>query len=183
MTLAQFLAWEEPQELRYEFDGFQPVAMTGGTSAHDAISMNIAMAIGPLLRGTRCRLHGANLKIEVAGRIRYPDAFVSCTPVDPRSTVVREPVVIFEVRSESTTNTDLIHKNAEYRATPSVQGYVILEQTYPGAMVFTRKGEDWVSDVLAGENATLALPEIGITLPLAELYAGLTFAEAAPDAT
>ena len=28
MTLAEFLDWEERQELRYEFDGFQPVAMT-----------------------------------------------------------------------------------------------------------------------------------------------------------
>jgi hypothetical protein len=31
MTLEQFLAWEERQELRYEFDGFGPVAMAGGT--------------------------------------------------------------------------------------------------------------------------------------------------------
>jgi hypothetical protein len=31
MSLEQFLAWEERQPLRYEFDGFQPVAMTGGT--------------------------------------------------------------------------------------------------------------------------------------------------------
>ena len=31
MTIDQFLAWEERQELRYEFDGLQPVAMTGGT--------------------------------------------------------------------------------------------------------------------------------------------------------
>jgi hypothetical protein len=28
-TLAEFLAWEERQELRFEFDGVQPVAMTG----------------------------------------------------------------------------------------------------------------------------------------------------------
>jgi hypothetical protein len=26
MTLEQFLAWEERQELRYEFDGFWPAA-------------------------------------------------------------------------------------------------------------------------------------------------------------
>ncbi|MEJ0044833.1 MAG: hypothetical protein WDN04_00735 [Rhodospirillales bacterium] len=26
MTLAEFLVWEERQELRYEFDGFAPVA-------------------------------------------------------------------------------------------------------------------------------------------------------------
>ena len=37
MTLAEFLDWEERQELRYEFDGFQPVAMTGGTLRHEAI--------------------------------------------------------------------------------------------------------------------------------------------------
>lgn len=37
MTLAAFLEWEERQELRYEFDGFQPVAMTGGTAEHSAI--------------------------------------------------------------------------------------------------------------------------------------------------
>ncbi len=30
MSVAEFLAWEERQELRWEFDGFQPVAMTGG---------------------------------------------------------------------------------------------------------------------------------------------------------
>ena len=28
MALAEFLDWEERQELRYEFDGFQPVAVT-----------------------------------------------------------------------------------------------------------------------------------------------------------
>ena len=32
MRLEQFLAWEERQELRYEFDGFAPVAMTGALS-------------------------------------------------------------------------------------------------------------------------------------------------------
>lgn len=36
MSLDDFLDWEERQELRYEFDGFQPVAMTGGTSESSA---------------------------------------------------------------------------------------------------------------------------------------------------
>ena len=33
MTMEAFLAWEEGQELRWEFDGFAPIAMTGGTAA------------------------------------------------------------------------------------------------------------------------------------------------------
>ena len=40
MTLAEFLAWEERQELPYEFDGLPPVAMTGGTVAHDRITFS-----------------------------------------------------------------------------------------------------------------------------------------------
>jgi Uma2 family endonuclease len=74
MTLAEFLAWEERQELRYEFDGFAPVAMTGGTRAHETIHVNLLIALGNRLRGGPCRAYGSDLKIEVAGRIRYPDA-------------------------------------------------------------------------------------------------------------
>jgi hypothetical protein len=61
-------------------------------------------------------------------------------------------------------------KNAEYRATPSIQRYVILEQTHRAALVFRRSGEDWVSEVLSCEGAVLAMPEIGIEVPLAEFY-------------
>ena len=39
--LEAFLAWEEQQELRWEFDGFEPVAMTGGTAEHSAIQRNL----------------------------------------------------------------------------------------------------------------------------------------------
>ena len=37
LTLAEFLAWERAQPERYEFDGVQPVAMTGGSRAHSRI--------------------------------------------------------------------------------------------------------------------------------------------------
>ncbi|MBV8523830.1 MAG: hypothetical protein JOY71_17190 [Acetobacteraceae bacterium] len=45
MSLNQFLAWEERQELRYEFDGFQPGAMVGRTAAHAAIQVNLLAAL------------------------------------------------------------------------------------------------------------------------------------------
>ena len=100
MTLAEFLDWEEQQPLRYEFDGLQPVAMTGGTAAHAAIQRNLAIAIGGRLRGRSCQFFGNDLKIEVAGKIRYPDGFVVCSAVDPRDKVVRDPVLVFEVLSD-----------------------------------------------------------------------------------
>jgi len=41
MNLESFRAWEERQELRYEFDGFRPIALTGGTYAHARIQASV----------------------------------------------------------------------------------------------------------------------------------------------
>ena len=178
MSLEAFLQWEERQELRYEFDGFEPVAMTGGTAEHSAIRRNLITALSTRLRGKPCQPHGSELKIAVAGSIRCPDAFVVCSPLARGTTVVTDPVVVFEVLSPSTSTTDRIVKNQEYRDTPSIPRYVMLEQDHQAATVFARQGDDWVGHVVSGE-VILDMPEIGVALPLTELYDGVVFAEAA----
>jgi Uma2 family endonuclease len=175
MTLAEFLEWEAQQPLRYEFDGFQPVAMVGGTAAHSRIQGNLALALISRLRGRPCQFHGSDLKIEVAGSIRYPDGFVVCSPIANTSTVVTDPVVIFEVLSPSTSGRDRVTKNREYQATPSVQRYVMLEQDRIAATVFARINGDWAGHLLL-DDAILKMPEIGIEVPLAEFYEGLELA-------
>jgi Uma2 family endonuclease len=179
MTLEQFLAWEESQVLRYEFDGWQPVAMTGGTVAHELIGGTLRALLHEQLRGKPCRAVGPTLKIEVMGRIRYPDAFVYCTPVPPEETVIREPVVVFEVLSPGTSLTDRIEKLREYQATPSIQRYVILEQDSIAATVFTRVDDRWdARPVIAGE--ILGMSEIGVALKLADIYADVVLPEIEP---
>ena len=176
MTLAEFLAWEERQPLRHEFDGLRPVAMTGGTRAHASIQANLAIAVGGRLRGGPCRFFGSDLKMRTGDdHIRYPDGFVACTPGEDGSTMVSDPVVIFEVLSATTAAVDRIVKAREYQATPSVQRYVMLEQERIGATVYARAGDGWTHEILVADS-TLALPEIGVALPLAELYEGLVFA-------
>ena len=175
MSLAEFLEWEERQELRYEFDGVEPVAMTGGSAAHADIQANITTALRNRLRGKPCKFYGSDLKILVGDNSsRYPDGMVVCSPVTPNATIVRDPVVIFEVLSPSTAAKDRIVKAREYQATPSVQRYVMLEQARVGATVHVRAADGWNVLVLK-ESDTLALPEIGLTIPLAEFYEGLTF--------
>jgi hypothetical protein len=39
-TMSPFLIWAEHPAGRDEYDGFQPVAMTGGTNVHGIISRN-----------------------------------------------------------------------------------------------------------------------------------------------
>ena len=173
MSLAEFLDWESKQDLRYEFDGERPIAMAGGTVNHAAIQRNLAISIGSRLRGKPCQFFGSDLKIQVEGdHIRYPDGAVVCSPLPGGGTIIQDPVVIFEVLSPSTASKDRIVKAREYRATPSVQRYVMLEQDRIGATVYARAGDDWSFDILSNDEV-LSMPEIGVEAPLAELYEGL----------
>lgn len=173
MTLDEFLAWERRQELRYEFDGFRPIAMTGGTLEHSAIATNLVLALQARLRGGPCRAFRGDVKIIVADHVRYPDAVVTCTPAQRGTDIVPEPVVVFEVLSPSTAGTDRSVKNAEYRATPSIRHYVMLEQAAAAATVFSRSADDWIGHLVLGIDAVLDLPAIGVELKLAEIYAGI----------
>jgi Uma2 family endonuclease len=175
MTLAAFLEWEELQPLRYEFDGVGPVAMTGGTAGHAQIQRNLAFALTARLRGEPCQFLGSDLKFQVAeSRVRYPDGIVVCSPIDRTANVVYDPVVVFEVLSPTTAGIDRIAKAREYQTTPSVQRHVMLEQDAAGATVYARSGDAWTHEILVADSI-LALPEIGVSLPLAELYEGIVF--------
>lgn len=174
MTRDEFLAWEERQDTRWEFDGFGPVAMAGGTNAHAIIQGNLSFSLHSRLRGGPCRPYGSDFKIDVDGSIRHPDAFVLCSRLPGSATVTNQPVVVFEVLSTTTSPTDRIVKAREYGNTGSIERYVILEQTSQAATVFTHMNGAWASVVVEG-NVDLAMPAIGITVPLAELYLDVEF--------
>jgi Uma2 family endonuclease len=178
MTLDEFLAWEARQDLRYEFDGVGPLAMVGGTAEHHDIAQNLTEALRRRLRGGPCRAFQQTMKVRVAERVRYPDVVVTCVPVPRGATVIDQPVVVCEVASEGTARTDRVAKFAEYRDTPSIEHYVILEQAAPVALVFSR-ADDW-----RARNATeaLVLPSLGVEVPLAEVYEGVEFQPQEPEA-
>lgn len=81
MTKDEFLAWEARQDHKWEFDGVRPSAMTGGTAAHATIQVNLIGELRERLRGTGCKVFGADLKLATGPGYRYPDAQVSCSAV------------------------------------------------------------------------------------------------------
>lgn len=170
LTLAEFLEWEERQEGRYEYDGVSTYAMTGGTAAHAAIQVNLLHALRQRLKGGPCRPYGSELKLKLESSIRYPDAFVVCSPVKPSATFVTDPVIVFEILSERSAGRDLGAKSVEYQATASIRRYIVLHQTAMAAEVFHRSDDDsWVHEFVSGDKAVNML-EIGTSIPLAEIY-------------
>ena len=181
MSIDEFLAWEERQELRHEFDGSEAVAMTGGTGAHAAIQRNLLFSLTGRLRGKPCQPYGSELKIRTESGIRYPDAFVVCSPVSAIATLVADPAVIFEIQSKTTASDDIGPKRTEYQATPSVLRYIILQQTHRSAMVSWRTPEGWEYRFMSGDAAVLEMPEIGIGMTLGEIYEGIALESDQPQ--
>ncbi len=172
MTRDQFFAWAEAREERYEFDGFQPVAMTGGTVNHSAIGQNLWAALRGRLRGGPCRSLGPDAGVStVDDAVRYPDAVVSCSKTPGDARLVVAPVVVFEVLSPTSGRVDRIDKLREYAAVETILRYVILEYTSAAAQVFARDSgaAPFTATSLTAED-TLHMPELGISIPLAEFY-------------
>ncbi|HEY1926281.1 MAG TPA: Uma2 family endonuclease, partial [Caulobacteraceae bacterium] len=97
-TQEEFFAWAETQETRYEFDGFQPVAMTGGFNNASAIGVNLVSVLRGRLRGSGCRPLGPDAGVETVNQaVRYPDALITCTKFDGTAKTVPGVLVVFEV--------------------------------------------------------------------------------------
>ena len=179
MTREAFFVWAEAQEDRYEFDGFAPVAMTGGTIGHSDISGNTRTALANRLRGTGCRPLGPDAGIATVGdTVRYPDTVITCTATSSWERLVPGAVVVFEVLSPTSGAMDRITKVREYHAVPSIRRYVILESMSIGATILERRTaeEPWTTTALAAGDV-LRIPEVGIELPVDELYENVEFSE------
>jgi Uma2 family endonuclease len=177
MTREDFLAWAEGQEERYEFDGFQPVAMTGGTNNHGAIARNLNGQLYLRLCGKTYQsmtAEGGGVAT-VGDKVRFPDATVTCSPIPGTERLVPDPVVVFEVLSASSAQTDQMIKRLEYQAVPSIRRYVLIDQTEVGFIVHFRHDEGaWNTEPLKARDV-LRLPEIGIEIPVDDLYEGVRF--------
>lgn len=173
MTREQFFDWAQAQHERYEFDGFQPVAMTGGTRNHSRITAALHRALYARLKGSGCEPLGPDVGVATVGdAVRYPDALVTCTGGPGADRVIPGVVAVFEVLSPSSGRTDRIDKLREYRAVPSIRRYVILEHRSVGLTVFARAcgNDDWTATALTAADI-LQMPEIGIEIPAGEFYA------------
>jgi len=178
-TQDQFFAWVRGQEGRYEFDGFEPVGMTGGSINHNRITLNIHAELRARLRGGRCEPLGPDAGVATIGSaVRYPDALVTCSQLTGNALTVPGVVIIFEVVSPGSSRTDRIVKVREYAAVPSIRRYVILESSTAGITVFARAIPEspWSAATLTGDE-TLHLPEIETEIPVTAFYERVDLAE------
>ena len=131
------------------------------------------------LRRGACQPLGPDAGVETINKaVRYPDALITCSKFDLSDRTIPGVVVVFEVLSPSSGRVDRIIKVREYAAAPSIRRYVILESASVGLMVFERERPDeaWRTSVLTN-GVSLRMHEIGVEVPVGEIYEDIAFPE------
>ena len=180
VAVEDYLAGELLSPVKHEYLGGVVYTMAGARNLHNAIATNIIGGLHPRLRGQPCRPFNSDTKIRVHlpahYRFYYPDASVVCRPNPPTDSYQDEPVVLFEVLSRRTRRIDEGEKKDAYLTIPSLGVYVLIEQETAAVVAFRRTEGGFVREVYQGVDAVLPLAEIGIDLPLAEIYEAVEFA-------
>ena len=187
MTQDEFFDWQERQEHLYELVDGIPVLplkmMTGASQRHDRVAVNVIASLHGQLRGGPCRPTTDDLAVRIpSGNVRRPDVTVECGGQGGlREFAVREPRVVIEVLSPSTMSFDRIRKLPEFQTIPSVQHILLIDTETPRADLWSRLGDGhWRQTKYDGLDAKVALPAIGATLALADVFEGLEFERPLP---
>lgn len=179
LGVEEYLAGELRADTRHEYLGGLVYAMAGASEEHNVIAANLVGMLHAQLRGKPCQPFGSDMKVRLQTLgdtyFYYPDAMVACDPSDSGRGWRERPAVLFEILSEETRRVDEREKRFAYLQIPTLQCNVRMEQARAEAIVERRAAGTWHGEKISGLDAVLHLPEIGVRLPLAELYERLRF--------
>ncbi|HYH66679.1 MAG TPA: Uma2 family endonuclease [Urbifossiella sp.] len=181
LTVAEYLAIERRAEFKSEFYDGEMFAMAGASREHNTVNENLSVRIGGQLLGGPCRTYSRDLRVRIerTGLYCYPDLVIVCG--EPRMAeedkdTLTNPRVVVEVLSPSTERYDRTTKFRHYKQLPSVEEYVLVAQDEAWCERYSRQADgSWAHVEFVGLDATLELKSVPVAVPLADVYAGVTF--------
>ena len=180
-SLEEYFEREEKSPLRHEYYEGEIFTMSGGSPSHVSISLNIGAELRLALRGREGIAYGNDMRVvSPTGLLTYPDAtavrskpeFVTHSGLK----TLTNPTLITDVLSPSTEAYDRGKKFENYKPIPALKNHLFVAQDKPRVELFTRQtSEQWDLTIVEGLDAEILLPELDITLALAEIYEKVEF--------
>jgi len=181
MSVAEYLEWEERQELKHEYIDGEIIEMTGGTGKHSKIPVNITLALASGIDMSEYMIFNSAMRIKVsATNYVYPDlSVVRGVEIyeDESELTLLNPIFVVEVTSPSSVTRDRVDKLGYYLEVPSIQAYLIVDQDRPRAHLHTRAEDRWMLQIFDSADDVIQLPMLNCQLPLEQVYRGILFDE------
>ncbi|MEL7247479.1 MAG: Uma2 family endonuclease [Bacteroidota bacterium] len=184
VSIAEYVAIEQAEDLRYEYHNGKIFAMAGGTVEHGLISGNVYGEIKFALRnkGSNCTVLNSEVKlhIEASNKFVYPDVMVVCNELERSSieeNAIINPVVIIEVLSKSTESYDRGDKFFAYRQLPTLKEYILIDQYQAQIDIYERQSNLWKITRKNELTDLFKIHSLDIEIPLASIYEQIKFAQ------
>ena len=176
-TEEEYLSLEDEALEKSEFFQGRIYAMSGGSSNHSIISVNVTIAFGNSLRNRPCIVYNSDFRVKIpqANLYTYPDISVACgTPLIytfKNTQTLTNPNLILEVLSSSTEKYDRTGKFESYKLIPTLTDYLLVAQDRTRVEHFVRQADkSWSCTVSEGLDAIVKIDTLECELPLAEIY-------------
>lgn len=171
----QYLELEKNSRDKHEYWNGEIYMMAGTSLRHNRIVINTTQSLDRALAKRPCSVFASDIRLRIQkdDSYTYPDVMVICgeVQVDPRQQdTVMNPTLIVEVLSDSTAAYDRSEKFKMYRGIPSLEHYVMIEQSQPYIESYRREGRFWVLETLEGVEAIMKLRVLDLEIPLSEIY-------------
>ena len=177
ISVEDYLKGEKNSPIRHEYVYGEVYAMAGTSDNHNRIVRNLINSLSAHLQNSPCEPFFGDIKVQVTPEVYYyPDLLVSCEE-NPESPYFRnEPILIIEVTSPSTENTDRREKRLFYQQMPSVQEYVVIDQHRMNVQVHSRQPNgSWITYFFTQNNDTVEFSSVDLTIELPNLYQRVVF--------
>ena len=110
---ADYLArYAQESDTRYEYINGEIWAMAGASRNHNIIAGNAYAALHSQLKNHPCQAFISDWRVQAQHNYYYPDVVIDC---QAQGNSASQPVLIIEVLSDSTRQTDLTLKLHDYR--------------------------------------------------------------------
>lgn len=180
-TFEEYLERNRRSDDKLEYLQGVVYAMAGGSQYHNALPMNLAVALGGRLKGRDCHILSSDQMVETPGREAsfFPDLTIVCgAKLEPGHRPVTNPVLVVEVLSPSTREFDLGQKLKQYKRIPSLRHIVYVDSDSVGVQVHSRgDGELWpgLPDTYRKRDDVISLEAIEAEISLRDIYGDLEF--------
>lgn len=180
-TFAEYMAMEEAGTEKHDFYHGEIFAMSGGTTNHNSIIVNLAVALKTNKKaGCNIFIDGMKLEIEKDEFYVYPDLIYTCDEeLRGDDLFVKKPSLIFEVLSDSTALYDKEVKLKYYKRLASLKYFVLVSQKEIMVELYSRieDSQIWKYQTFETLPDIIEFERLGFELPVAVIYDAIAFEE------
>jgi Uma2 family endonuclease len=181
ISIEAYLEMENAANEKHEYYRGEIFAMSGAKVPHNAISVNLLVALSNKLKGKKCKPYNSDQRIHIQSNtlFTYPDISIICGEIITLNNDeynVLNPAIIIEVLSKSTKNYDRGEKFKLYRDIPALREYILVDSESIHIEVFRlNENKHWELEEYNSTEAPLYIKAINESILISEIYEGVEY--------